>query len=203
MGVVLFIIKQLPLLIYLSQGSAFTYIFTSCGNSAVGYLCLQQPLLHKEAALSPQWWFATDDVFQPEMGRRVSRTDRRTDASPRISAVFFSSYKLPKTFTVTTLLLFGHVTLLCGTFLYIQLSEGPVQLLDCQIGRSAALVLPPMADQHRSDISPLTASETFTQRRRQRTGAGSPHSNGSVNGARIRYLNSAFPFKLCHVLVHL
>ena len=31
----------------------------------------------------------------------------------------FSSYKLPKTVTVTTLLLFGPVTLLCGTFLCI------------------------------------------------------------------------------------
>ena len=31
------------------------------------------------------------------------------DASLLISAVFFSSYKLPKTVTVTTLLLFGHV----------------------------------------------------------------------------------------------
>ena len=32
----------------------------------------------------------------------------------------------PLPVTVTTLLLFGHVTLLCGTFLYILLSEGPV-----------------------------------------------------------------------------
>ena len=31
----------------------------------------------------------------------------------------FSSYKLLKTVTVTTLLLFGPVTLLCGTFLCI------------------------------------------------------------------------------------
>ena len=44
---------------------------------------------------------------------------RRTDASPRITVVYFSSYKLPKTVTVTMLLLFGHVTLLCGTFLFI------------------------------------------------------------------------------------
>ena len=39
--------------------------------------------------------------------------------SPRICAVV----------TVTTLLLFGHVTLLCETFLCIKLSEGPVQLM--------------------------------------------------------------------------
>ena len=31
----------------------------------------------------------------------------------------FSSYKLPKTVTVTMVQLFGHVTLLCGTFLFI------------------------------------------------------------------------------------
>ena len=45
----------------------------------------------------------------------------------------FSLYKLPKTVTVTTLLLFGHVTLLCGKFLFIKLSEGPVELTDCPI----------------------------------------------------------------------
>ena len=44
--------------------------------------------------------------------------------------VSFSTYKLPKTVTVT-LLLFGSVTLLCGTFLFIKLSEGPVQSSDC------------------------------------------------------------------------
>ena len=46
-----------------------------------------------------------------------------------------------------------------------------------------ALTLPPEADQHWSKISPLAASETFTQRRRRRIGAGSLHANGSVNGA--------------------
>ena len=66
--------------------------------------------------------------FQAEMWQRVSRTGGRTDASPHISAVFFSSYKMPK--TVTTLLLLGHVMLLCGTFLCIKLSDGPVQLTD-------------------------------------------------------------------------
>ena len=66
--------------------------------------------------------------FRAEMWRRVGRTDWGTDASPRISVVFFSSYKLPKTVTVTTLILFGHVKLLCGN-----LSEGPVQLSDCLI----------------------------------------------------------------------
>ena len=68
----------------------------------------------------------TNAVFRAEMLQRVGRTDRRTDASPHISVVFFSSYKMPKTVTVTTLLLFGHVTLLCGTFVFIELNEGPV-----------------------------------------------------------------------------
>ena len=63
-----------------------------------------------------------------DVGRTGIRTDRRTDTSPHTSAVFSSSYKLPKTLTVSTLLLFGHVTLLCGTYLFIKLSEEPVQL---------------------------------------------------------------------------
>ena len=50
----------------------------------------------------------------------------------KVYAVFFSSYKLPKTVTVTTLLLFGHVTLLRGTLLFILLIEGPVKLSNCQ-----------------------------------------------------------------------
>ena len=49
--------------------------------------------------------------------------ERMTDNSPRITAVLFSSYKL---LPVATLLLFGPVTLLCGTFLFILLSEVPV-----------------------------------------------------------------------------
>ena len=54
-------------------------------------------------------------VFRAEMWRRVSRTD----SSPQITVVFFCKYKLQKTLPVTTLLLFGHATLLCGTFLFI------------------------------------------------------------------------------------
>ena len=49
-----------------------------------------------------------------------------------LHGIFSSSYKLPKTVTVTTLLLFGHVTLLGGKFLFIKLSEGPVKLSDYQ-----------------------------------------------------------------------
>ena len=48
---------------------------------------------------------------------------------------------------------------------------------------TAPLILPPEADQRRSGISPLAASETFTQRMMQNIGAGSPHANSSVNGA--------------------
>ena len=66
--------------------------------------------------------------------RRWSFTQREASPpSPRTTVVFFhSSYKLPKTLTVTTLLLFGHVTLLCGKLLFIKLSDRPVQLSDCQ-----------------------------------------------------------------------
>ena len=49
-----------------------------------------------------------------------------TDTSPRITAVFFSSRKVLKTLPVTMLLLFGPVTLLCGTFLFILLREGSI-----------------------------------------------------------------------------
>ena len=43
---------------------------------------------------------------------------------------FFASHSLLKTVTVTMLLLFDHVTLLCGTFFFILLSEGSVKLSD-------------------------------------------------------------------------
>ena len=45
------------------------------------------------------------------------------------------------------------------------------------------VILPPEADQRRSEIPPLSASETLTQRRMRRIGAGSPHANGSVKEA--------------------
>ena len=43
-------------------------------------------------------------------------SDRMTDTFQSITAVFFSLYKLTKTLPGTTLLMFGPVTLLCGTF---------------------------------------------------------------------------------------
>ena len=80
--------------------------------------------------------------FQAEMWRRVGRTGRRTDTSPRITVVFFSSYMLPKTVTVTTFLtLFGPVmlllfsSLLFSSLLFILLSEGSMQLWNCQTDR--------------------------------------------------------------------
>ena len=68
----------------------------------------------------------TDAVFWAEMWQRVGWTDMMTDTSPHITAVFFSSYKMPKTLPVTMWLLFGPVTLLFGTFVFILLSEGSV-----------------------------------------------------------------------------
>ena len=46
-----------------------------------------------------------------------------------------------------------------------------------------ALILSPEVDQHRIEIPPLATSETFTQWRRWRIGAGSPNAKDSVNGA--------------------
>ena len=52
-----------------------------------------------------------------------------------------------------------------------------------RLTNNAALILPPEGDQHRSKISPLSASETLTQRRVRRNGVGSLHANVSVNAA--------------------
>ena len=57
-----------------------------------------------------------------------------------------------------------------------------------RLTNNAALILPPEADQRWSEISPLSASETFTQGRVQRIGAGSPHANGSVKEASDRVI---------------
>ena len=80
----------------------------------------------------------------------------------------------PKTVIVTMLLLFGHVTLLCGTFLFMFLSE--LYVYCNSYTYTYTHILPPEAAQCQSKISPLTASETFTQRRRWNIGEGSPHS---------------------------
>ena len=65
-------------------------------------------------------------LFQAKMFQRVCRTERMSDTSSRVTAIFFSSYMLPKVQLVTMILLFGHMMLLCGTFLFILLSEGSV-----------------------------------------------------------------------------
>ena len=58
-------------------------------------------------------------------------------------------------------------------------------LILVRFANTAPLILPPDADQHWSEISPLAASEIFTQGRKQRIVTGSPHPNGSVNGALV------------------
>ena len=87
---------------------------------------------HRKPALGEARADCRSDLFSSPtskfFGRKcdkelVGGTGGRT---PCISMVFFSSYKLPKTVTVTTLLLFDYVTLLCGKFLCIKLIEGPV-----------------------------------------------------------------------------
>ena len=144
----------------------------------------------------------TGAVFRAEIWERVGRTggrtDRRTDASPCTAVVYFF-LKSRKTVTVTTLLLFGCVTLLCGKFLFIKLSEdlydrhAPVSrsLLIHSHWFSSPIIRPWYYLQRRislSEISSLAVSETFTQRWRQRVGAGSLHANGSVNGAVVATL---------------
>ena len=74
---------------------------------------------------------------------------------------FFSSYKLPKTVTVTALLLFGHVTLICGTFLFIKLSEGPVQSSDCMTPPPYAQLAHPFTLVQFPSTAPLILSDEF------------------------------------------
>ena len=88
-----------------------------------------------------------------------------TDTSPCITVVFFSSYKLPKTLPVTTLLLLGPEMLLCGSFLFKLLSERFVKVSDCEHHEtrpcSAPLILPLEAHESHREISPLASYETF------------------------------------------
>ena len=64
-----------------------------------------------------------------------------------------------------------------------------------QLANSAPLILLPEANRHQRIIPPLATSETFTQRRMRRIGAGSLHSKGSVNGATVTGL--WFGFVVC------
>ena len=121
---------------------------------------------HHKHSVSSSFLPVTDSVLRAEMCKEVvGRADGQTLVHIQLW-YFFSSYKLPKTVTVTTLLLFGHVMLLCGKYIFIKLSEGRVQLSDCTIGKpyakpaypftlvqftnNAALILPPEAYQGRN-----------------------------------------------------
>ena len=86
-------------------------------------------------------------------------------------------------------ILFGYVTLLCGTFLFIFLSVGPVNLSHCehhQIGEWISRTHSGLSAYPFKQVwfTPH-GSETFTQRRMQGIGAGSLHSEGRVNGATV------------------
>ena len=69
--------------------------------------------------------------------RTGGRTDGKTDASPCTAVVFFLVAKDSYSYYVP---LFGSVTLLCGTFLCIKLSEGTVQLTDHQIDTPSTIL---------------------------------------------------------------
>ena len=67
--------------------------------------------------------------------------------------VSFWSYKLPKTVTVTTLL--------CGTFLFVKLSEGPVQSSDCTTPPPYAQLAHPFTLVQFPSTAPLILSDEF------------------------------------------
>ena len=110
--------------------------------------------------------------------------------------------------TVTMLLLFGLVTLLCGKFLFIKLSEEPVQISGCTIdrpwSRPVGLVKYRPDTTSRGGSVPeqnfLAASETFAQRRMWRIVAGYLHANNSVNWAIVFYPKCHI-FKLCFIKI--
>ena len=142
----------------------------------------------------------TDAVFRAEMWRCVGRTDRRTDASLRISVVLLSSYKLHNdSYSYYISFVWSYDVALWdispylvewGTCVVIRLlrptrprSVSPAYPFTLgQFTNNTAVRLPPETDQRRNEISP-SASGTFPQRRLLRIGVGSPHANSSVNGA--------------------
>ena len=73
-------------------------------------VCGMFDLHNKTSALKSQ---CTHDLWQYSMA--IRQEDRHF--STHNWGIFFP-YKLPKTVTVTTWLLFGHVTLLCGIFIF-------------------------------------------------------------------------------------
>ena len=114
---------------YIFRSKFYNYVTSISEQDTVWHHHLQGGRLFSEGKFTEVSVWRADhcSVFFPtEIWRRVGRIDWRTDASLHISAVFFSSYKLPKTVTFTMLRYYGHVTLLCGTFVFNYLSEGPV-----------------------------------------------------------------------------
>ena len=105
----------------------------------------------------------------------LGRSIGRTNTSLRTAVVFFPSNKLPK--TLTTVLLFGHVTLLCRTlslFSWVRdLCSYQTVRSTCWLIRSHRFGSPMLHLWLHRTVSPLTASETLTQRWRHRIGAGS------------------------------
>ena len=59
------------------------------------------------------------------------------------------------------LLLFGSVTLLCGTFLFIELSERPVQPSDCTTRPPYAQLAHPFTPVQFASTAPLMLSDKF------------------------------------------
>ena len=66
-----------------------------------------------------------------------------------------------------------------------------------RLTNNVALILPPEADQRWSEISPLSASETFTQGRVWRIGTGSPHANDSVKEATVSVRGRGVASSVC------
>ena len=90
----------------LFSGGKFTEVSVRRADRRSDFFSKTSATTMKQWKETNTWWvkvFCWQVVFQAEMWCRVTRTDRRTDR--RTGAM-----------TVTLLLLFGHVTLLCGTF---------------------------------------------------------------------------------------
>ena len=149
---------------------------------------------------NPRWVKAFDRCcFLSRIWGRVSRTD----ASPHTAVVFVFFIEVAKDSSSSMLLLFGPVTLLCGTFLCIWLSEGPVQLSDCTTDTPSlrASGLSVHTGTAHQKCSPDTTSRggsapewnfpplhiwNFHTEEGAEIGAGSQHANGSVKEATER-----------------
>lgn len=108
-----------------------------------------------------------------EMWRRVGRTDRVTDTSPRITVVVSSSYKTGYHVAVHTIRSSNPSSALPAYPLTQTLA-----LLCCNSDTTSGGTL-----ELQQNCSPHSASETFTLRTMWRIGTGFPHWKGSVYGA--------------------